>query len=98
LIGTDLDAEMTTRTTAFVRIPFSSPDPALFDRLTLSVQYDDGFVAFLNGREVASANAMPTDQLTWQSAATDIAADLSIVEIDVTGQLHDLNAGQGQAY
>ncbi len=54
--------------TAYVRIPFTSPDPSLFDALTLRMRYDDGFIAYLNGVEVARANA--GGSLAYDSAAT----------------------------
>lgn len=36
----------------YIRHRFAVADPALFARLTLSVKYDDGFVAYLNGSEI----------------------------------------------
>jgi hypothetical protein len=57
--------------TCYVRIPFHvEGDPAAaFTELLLSVRYDDGFVAYLNGEEVARANA--PEVLQWDSEATD---------------------------
>jgi hypothetical protein len=55
LIETDLgDVDRSV----YIRIPFELPAelPADFDQLLLKIQYDDGFVAYLNGREVARAN------------------------------------------
>lgn len=40
----------------FARRTFSVGDPATITRLILSMDYDDGFVAYLNGTEVARAN------------------------------------------
>ena len=40
----------------FVRRRFDIPDPEALDELVLLVDYDDGFVAYLNGQEVARAN------------------------------------------
>lgn len=37
----------------FARRAFDLPDPLAVDRLLLQVDYDDGFVAYLNGEEVA---------------------------------------------
>ena len=50
----------TNNTSVYVRIPFTIADQVTidsFDALALRVAADDGFVAFLNGVEVASANA-----------------------------------------
>jgi hypothetical protein len=43
-------------------------EPELFDTLTLRVKYEDGFVAYINGQEVASCNA--PDLVEWNSTAT----------------------------
>ncbi|HXJ61444.1 MAG TPA: CotH kinase family protein [Verrucomicrobiae bacterium] len=68
LISTSLEAQMFgQRTTAYLRVPFTVQANQPLDWLALWVQYDDGFVAFLNGVEVARANAPQT--LAWNSAA-----------------------------
>ena len=51
---------------AFIRMPFNQTETP--DQLTLRVRYDDGFVAYLNGTEVARRNA--PEILEWNSAAT----------------------------
>lgn len=43
-------------TSIFVRIPFTVDDLSTFEALTLRMKYDDGFVAYLNGTEVARAS------------------------------------------
>ncbi|MGH9362274.1 MAG: right-handed parallel beta-helix repeat-containing protein, partial [Thermoanaerobaculia bacterium] len=45
--------------TVYLRKAFSVADPAATGELELVVDYDDGFIAFLNGREVARSNAGP---------------------------------------
>ncbi|MCA9247892.1 MAG: lamin tail domain-containing protein, partial [Planctomycetales bacterium] len=58
LIGLDLEAAMHGQNaTAYVRAPFSVDNPAAVDLLHLDVQYDDGLIAYLNGRPVARRNA-----------------------------------------
>jgi hypothetical protein len=52
----------------YSRYSFNVADPAEFDSLMLNMRYDDGFVAYLNGHEVARANAPATTQ--FNSAAT----------------------------
>lgn len=42
--------------TVYIRSAFTVPDPGVIKQLVLSVDYDDGFVAYLNGVEVARAN------------------------------------------
>ncbi len=57
-------------TSLYVRIDFNASNYASLSALTLKMQYDDGYVAFLNGVEVASENA-PLATLTWNSLANE---------------------------
>lgn len=58
LIGTDVQAQMyNVNTTAYVRVPFSVANANDYETLRLQMKYDDGFVAYLNGVEVARRNA-----------------------------------------
>jgi len=64
---TDLQALMWNHNaSAFVRLPFLSTNTP--DVLTLKMRYDDGFIAYLNGVEIARRNAPAFPQ--WDSAAT----------------------------
>lgn len=54
--ATVLDDMRGRYTVVFARRTFSVADPAALGRLLLRVDYDDGFVAFLNGVEVARRN------------------------------------------
>lgn len=80
-IGTHVEAAMkNVNATAYLRLPFTVNRATPFNQVTLKLRYDDGFVAYLDGVEVARRNA-PAG-LTWQSAATAdrTSADASIVE------------------
>lgn len=75
LIGLDLESSMvvnsrppTYRSSAYIRVGFTVADAAAFDQLTLRMKYDDGFVAYINGTEVASANAPASP--VYSSSAT----------------------------
>ncbi|MEC9054638.1 MAG: hypothetical protein VX633_05000, partial [Verrucomicrobiota bacterium] len=60
LLGLDLLAQMRDLTSsAYVRVPFTIDQPALSSArgLFLEMKYDDGFIAYLNGVQVTSANA-----------------------------------------
>jgi hypothetical protein len=50
-----------------VRVPFDVADPS-FETLRLRMRYEDGFIAYLNGWEVARRNAPARAQ--WNSSAT----------------------------
>jgi hypothetical protein len=68
-VTTDLRATMRgINSSACFRLPFQIPDGVHFNSLQLRLQFDDGFVASLNGVEVARRNA-PTP-VTWNSRST----------------------------
>lgn len=72
--------------TVYARIPFEL-DPALFASgepdfalLVLEVQYDDGYVAYLNGTRVASRNAPAAP--AWNSRASAAHADSQALALE----------------
>ena len=68
LIQTSVEAVLFGRNaTAYLRFPFSVAGSTARERLALRVRYDDGFVAYLNGVEVARANAPAAP--AWNSSA-----------------------------
>ncbi|MBI5385139.1 MAG: immunoglobulin domain-containing protein [Verrucomicrobia bacterium] len=57
-IATDIGSTMAnSNASAYLRVPFTVADPSQLTGLLLKVKYNDGFVAFLNGQEVARRNA-----------------------------------------
>ena len=112
-IGLDVDAEMNDiNQSVFVRIPFrvSAADRKKSNFMVLSMKYDDGFVAYLNGTRIASANAASNP--AWNAGATgqhDDASAVTWVSFDAgkhinklkTGNnilaIHGLNAGLGSS-
>ena len=53
-IATDIRTWMhTSNASAYIRVPFTVADPTAYTLLKLRMKYDDGFVAYLNGVEVA---------------------------------------------
>ena len=72
-----------------------APNPSAFDALLLNMRYDDGFVAYLNGVEVARRNAPAS--LAYNSSATTDRSIADVVKpetISLTGFINLLNAGQ----
>lgn len=51
----------------YLRFPFTVKDPRVYKELALSIRYDDGFVAYLNGKQISSNNA--STPLLWNSGA-----------------------------
>jgi hypothetical protein len=78
-----------------LRVPFNISAPHVLGYLKLRVQCDDGFVAWLNGAEVASQNKPAT--FAWNSAAGAEANDavaVSFREIDISQHLPRLRPGE----
>lgn len=63
----------------YLRHSFTLSDPGAQNQLTLRVSYNDGFVAYLNGTEVARRNAPAL--LDWQSAAIAAHAAKTVEDI-----------------
>jgi len=95
LIGLDLqDVMYEVNASVYIRIPFEVEDPSVFKSLWLRMNYDDGFVAYLNGTEVARRNAPAT--LTWNSSAPEERDDKEAFryeEIDLSQYLELLRPG-----
>lgn len=67
--GGDISARMETYArSACLRVPFQVTNPATVTSLRLRMKYDDGFTAWINGTQVASAAAPATP--LWNSLAT----------------------------
>ena len=81
LFDTDVDRRCAaTNETCYIRIPFTVGSQAEIDaltQLTLQMRYDDGFIAYLNGVPIASANAPGSP--AWNSGATGQHGDGSAV-------------------
>jgi hypothetical protein len=94
LIGTDVSSEMQSNNSVYIRIEFDVSDPGSIERLELRMKYDDGFVAFLNGTVIASANAPVS--LQWNSTATaGHEANAATDEVfDVTAKKSALKVGR----
>lgn len=91
--NTDIETAMLgVNSSAFIRTPFNVTGTP--DSLALKVRYDDGFVAYVNGVEVARRNA--SDPLTWDSVATanrNFASASTQETIDLSTAIPLLNQG-----
>jgi len=95
-ISADVGAPMYTITTScYIRIPFVlSEDKSRLKDMTLRMRYDDGFVAYLNGVEIARRNFEGNP--TWSSAATADHLDSDAINfeaIDVSQHIDKLEPG-----
>lgn len=97
--GFDLREQMDGKSASvYLRFPFEIDDlGSIRSRgdLVLRMKYDDGFVAYLNGHQIASANAPQSPQ--WDSKAThanDDGAAMSFANIDVSQHASRLRKGR----
>jgi len=95
-ISLDLEEQMYAgNTTCYIRTVFvfnGSPDE--FNFMTLKIRYDDAFVAYLNGSEVARRNFNGTP--AWNSRASASHSDSAAVlfeSIDISAFLDNLRQG-----
>ena len=87
-----IDQMYAINATCYIRIPFTID--AEYNSLTLGVRYDDGFVAYLNGVEVARRNF--NDTPAWNSRASSSHSDSAAVmleSIDISDYLDNLQQG-----
>jgi hypothetical protein len=96
LITLDVGDQMFRKNaTCYIRIPFSINDnPDSFDFMTLKIRYDDGFIAYINGVEVARGNFTGTP--TWNSGANADRAKAEAAgfeNIDISASLRALQRG-----
>jgi len=95
LIGLDVNEMQGKNGTVFIRVPFELGETAQLEQVMLRMKYDDGFVAYLNGVQVAAANA-PAN-LTWDAVATatNLTANaLKFADFDLSNFKHLLRPGK----
>jgi hypothetical protein len=94
LIGIDVgDAMYGGNTTCCIRIPFGiSDDPCDYETMTLAIRYDDGFVAYLNGVEIARASFTGTPQ--WNSQADSSREAEGLESFDISAYRDLLQPGE----
>lgn len=98
-LGADIETDVTEEmdginSSLWTRMDFDVEDPSRFGGLALLMKYADGFVAYLNGHEVARRNA--PSSLRWNSSATSprFINDVSLAEtVNLTNHLGKLVEG-----
>ena len=94
-IGIDLYYSMYQKwTSCYIRVPFTVENKDELNSMTLKIRYDDGFIAYLNGVEIARRNFSGTP--TWNSSSDTTHSDSEAVnfeQIDISSQLSSLNSG-----
>jgi hypothetical protein len=98
LTGLNVEGHMFGRNASvYTRAPFTVPgEPARLDELDLTISYDDGFIAYVNGAEVARRNAPVVSQ--WNSQASGAhgarAGDIPIEVINLDAHIGLLQTGE----
>lgn len=92
----DVGSAMRNRNSSvYLRYPFTVANAGDFIGLALQIQYDDGFVAYLNGQLVASRNE--PESVEWNAAARFSRDDGSVRQtetLDLTAYLGLLQTGE----
>lgn len=96
-INTEVRGEMLSQNaTCYLRFEFDFNNSANINSLLLGMKYDDGFIAYLNGIEVARDRA--PDLATWNSEATGARSDSvaigTFVEFDLSEHAHAMIDGR----
>ncbi len=94
-VHTDVQpAMLNVNASLWTRVGFSVANPASLSSLILKMRYEDGYVAYLNGQEVARQNAPSSPQ--WDSTATadrPISGAFNYESVDLSGHLSAIQAG-----
>lgn len=97
LVGLDVSAMKGENASAYARVPFEIAEQASLDRwnrLTLRIKVEDGFIAYINGVRVAEFHAPATPR--WDSSATASnpdAAAVNFMDFDISQHLPTLQVG-----
>ena len=81
----------TSKRVIWLRKKFSIKNLETLGQLILRIQFDDGFIAYLNGQKVATMNAV--EKPKYSSYATKDNSDLSFFDFDLTEHIRLLKPG-----
>jgi hypothetical protein len=93
--GTDVNDDMLgTNASLWMRTEFNleDGDPEIFDTLTLQMKYEDGFVAYLNEKEITLRNA--PNSVQWDSTALSDRPDANASDAEVINIMSSVQALQ----
>lgn len=92
-IGIDVSSMHNKYHGCLIRIPFTVDESvkSSIDKLVLKMKYDDGFVAYLNGEEVARANV--SDNQVWDSNASGLNEANSAKNLNISAFIDKLKNG-----
>ena len=92
--GTELTDMLNQYSSVFLRQTFVVDDPATIGELTLHVLSDDGYIAWLNGREIARYNVPDGELAAAALASPALPEPLAYDEVTVNEPWKQLVAGK----
>lgn len=95
LIGLNVSGMQSVNSSVYIRVPFSVSNANDIVSLQLKIKYDDAFVAYINGSEVARSSYVP-EALQWNSGATSYHDDQSALiyeQYDIAAAIGMLQEG-----
>jgi len=95
LINLDVRQMRGVNTSVYARIPFELDAVPALDALLLRIRYEDGYVAYLNGTEIAADNE--PSNLDWQSGSTSDRPDSEAtqpLDVDISSAIDLLVPGK----
>ncbi len=95
LLGLNVGTMFNSNQSVYIRIPFVVTNVAELDTLTFRMQYDDGFISYINGANVLASDNSALPPL-WNSGAPANRADstaLTVTEFNATPMRDFLRVG-----
>ncbi len=86
-----LDEMLNQNASIYLRYEFNLPPDREYTALDLGMRYDDGFIAYLNGTQIASGNTLENND--WDARATRSHPDSKAIEFEIfnlSGFIHVL--------
>ncbi len=93
-IGTDVSAMEDNSGSVLTRIAFTHDDSVAFERLQLQLRYDDAFVAYLNGLEIARSDNIRTQHPPQAARSRNHSAKEDFEVFDVSRFENQLRDGR----
>jgi hypothetical protein len=95
LIKTNVQSDMTGRTSMMVRVPFTLDSLDNIQQMTLRMKFDDGYVAYLNGVEIAR-KGLPAGDISFDSRGRSRSDQLAVQydNVEVTSFINQLRVGE----
>ncbi len=93
-VGLNVSAQMGGQArSTYIRIPFDIPAGATVLQLSLEVNYDDGFAAYVNGQPSVSGNVTNFASLAYNSTANGSHGPTGYETFDLNGYIANLVPG-----